>query len=110
MLMDLVIKESSNRRSNSERKRAEPEKKSDGLPCSRRSADVEGNRAEHGDEAAVEDAHDEAEDHHGLVHVAPELGSNHQQHCAQPDGDKGDLDSKKCCMFDLKLKVSGREN
>ena len=96
MLMDLVIKESSNRRSDSERKRAEPEKKSNGLTSARWSADVEGNRAEHGDEAAVEDAHDEAEDHHGLVHVAPELGSNHQQHCAEPDGDKGDLVLKKC--------------
>ena len=92
--MDLVIEESSNRRSDSERKRAEPEEKPDGLPGARGPADVEGDGAEHRDEAAVEDAHDEAEDHHGLVDVAPELGSHHQQHCAQPDRDKGDLSLK----------------
>ena len=92
--MDLVIEESSNRRSDSERKGAEPEEKPDGLPGARGSADVEGDRAEHRDEAAVEDAHDEAEDHHGLVHVAPELGSYHQQHRAEPDRDKGDLSLK----------------
>ena len=91
MLMDLVIKESSNRRSNSERKRAEPEKKSDGLTSARWSADVEGNRAEHGDEAAVEDAHYQAEDHHRLVDRASEVGSHHKQHSAQTDGDEGDL-------------------
>ena len=92
--MDLVIEESSNRRSNSERKGAEPEEEPDGLPGARGPADVEGDRAEHRDEAAVEDAHDQAEDHHGLVDVAPELGSHHQQHCAEPDRDKGDLSLK----------------
>ena len=92
--MDLVIEESRNRRSDSERKGAEPEEKPDGLPGARGSADVEGDWAEHRDEAAVEDAHDEAEDHHGLVDVAPELGSYHQQHRAEPDRDKRDLSLK----------------
>ena len=94
LLVDLVIEESCNRRSNRERKRAKTEKKPDGLTGACRSADVEGDRPEHCDETAVEDAHDEAEDHHGLVDVAPELGSYHQQHRAEPDRDKGDLSLK----------------
>ena len=85
MPVDLVIEESSNRRSDSERKGAEAEEKPDGLPGARGPADVEGDRAKHRDEAAVEDAHDQAEDHHGLVDVAPEVRSHHQQHCAEPD-------------------------
>ena len=96
---DLVIEETSNRRSNREWKGAEPEEEPDGLPGARGPADVEGDRAEHRDEAAVEDAHDQAEDHHGLVDVAPELGSHHQQHCAKPDRDKGDLSSKVLVKF-----------
>ena len=60
----------------------------------RGSTDVKGDRTQHGDEAAVEDPHDQTEDHHGFVHVGPKLGSDHEQHGAQADGDKGDLGSE----------------
>ena len=91
LLTYLIVNEPGHRRSNSEWQGAKTEEEADCLPSARGSADVEGNRAEHGDEAAVEDAHYQAEDHHRLVDRASEVGSHHKQHCAQPDGDEGDL-------------------
>ena len=91
LLTHLIVNEPCDRRSNSEWQGAKTEEEADGLSSAGGSADVEGDRAEHGDEAAVEDAHDQTEDHHRLVDRASEVGSHHKQHCAQPDGDEGDL-------------------
>ena len=91
LLTHLIVNEPCDRRSNSEWQRTKTEEEADGLPGTRGSADVEGDRAKHGDEAAVEDAHDQTEDHHRLVDRASEVGSHHKQHRAQPDGDEGDL-------------------
>ena len=91
LLTHLIVNEPCDRRSNSEWQGAKTEEEADGLSSACRSADVEGDRAKHGDEAAVEDAHDQAEDHHRLVDRASEVGSHHKQHCAQPDGDERDL-------------------
>ena len=94
LLTHLIVNEPCDRRSNSEWQGAKTEEEADGLSSACRSADVEGDRAEHGDEAAVEDAHDQAEHHHRLVDWASEVRSHHKQHRAQPDGDEGDLGEK----------------
>ena len=45
----------------------------------------------HGDEAAVEEAHDERERHHQPEGVVAEVGRRGEQHGAEPDGHERDL-------------------
>ena len=80
-----------NGRSDRQRDGTHPEEEADGLRGARRAADVEGNRPEHGDEAAVEEAHDEGEYDHGLELEVAEEGRGRQEHRAQADGDEAHL-------------------
>ena len=81
----LVIDESGHRWPDSQWQGTKAEQEADGLTGALRTADVEGDGSEHGDEAAVKDAHDEAEDHERLVLVVAEGRCGHEQHRAQPD-------------------------
>ena len=78
-------------RPDGERDRAQSQDESDALRRPDGTADLEGDWPEHGDEAAVEEAHDEREHHHQLEGVVAEVGRRCEQHGAEPDGNKRDL-------------------
>ena len=82
-------------RSGGEGHGTEPEDEADALCGPLRPTDVEGDGAEHGDEAAIEDAHDERDDHHGReLHTRHQRGGR-QQHRAAADHIETQLRGKK---------------
>ena len=79
------------RRPDGERDGAKAEDEADALRGAERAADLESDGAEHGDEAAVEEAEDERERRHPPEGVGAEEGRRRQQHRAHADGHEGDL-------------------
>ncbi len=79
------------RRSRGERDRAEAEDEPNALGGPLRPADVEGNGAEHGDEAAIKDAQDEGEHDHGRELESRHQWRSRQQHCADADHEEAQL-------------------
>lgn len=77
--------------SDGERDGAQSQDEPDALRRPDGAADLECDGSEHGDEAAVEEAHDEREHHHLLEGVGAEVGRRGQQHGAEPDGHERDL-------------------
>ena len=72
----------------------EAEQGADGLVGAPGTAQVEGDGPDQGDEAAVEEAHDGADEEQHLVLVVPGVLGRDHEHGAHPHAAEGDLDSQ----------------
>ena len=90
----LVVDDARHWRSHCGRQREEREETPDGLTSSSRSAQVEGDGTEEGDEAAVAQPEEAADGEEDLELVVPRLGGRGQQHRADTQAEQGSLPDK----------------
>ena len=88
----LVVDDSCHRRPHRHGEREESQQGADGLTGSCRAAQVEGDGTDQGDEAAVEESHEAADDEEDLVLVVPGTASRRDQHRAHAKAEEGELE------------------
>ena len=88
---DLVIDQSGHWRSHCHREGEESQEGANGLACPGWSAQVEGDGADQGDEAPIEESHDTTDGEQHLVLVVPGPGGGGEEHGADPQTEEGEL-------------------
>ena len=91
--LHLVVEDAGHRGSHSDGEGEEREEGPDGLTGSIRAAQVEGDGTDQGDEAAVEESHEAADDEEDLVLVVPGTASRRDQHRAHAKAEEGELEN-----------------
>ena len=103
---DLVIDQSGHWRSHCHREGEESQEGANGLTRPRWAAQVEGDGADQGDEASIEESHDTTDGEQHLVLVVPGPGGGGEEHGADPQTEEGELQREVRCKSLLDLETS----